>query len=72
MAPAVVAGAPAVAPSRVGDEGIAETNLRPAGKARFGGRLEDVVTEGDLIEAGARVRVTGVEGMRVVVARTEA
>ncbi len=47
--------------------GQAVTALRPAGIARLAGRRVDVVTEGDLVEAGAAVRVVRVEGSRVVV-----
>lgn len=56
--------------ARPGDTGIAHSDLRPAGKAMFGDRLEDVVTEGDFIARGAAVRVVAVEGLRVVVERT--
>jgi len=57
------------APSRAGAarEGVAVTPLRPAGTARVGDDLVDVVTEGDFVDAGARVRVVRVEGSRVVV-----
>jgi membrane-bound serine protease (ClpP class) len=51
----------------LGCTGVAETNLRPSGKGRFGDKLVDVVTEGDLIERGANIRITRVEGARVVV-----
>jgi membrane-bound serine protease (ClpP class) len=51
----------------VGMEGKALTMLRPSGKADFAGKLVDVVTQGDLIEAGAPLRVLVVEGPRVVV-----
>jgi membrane-bound serine protease (ClpP class) len=53
----------------LGATGIAETMLRPSGKGRFGERLVDVVTEGDLIERGASIRIVDVQGARVVVAR---
>lgn len=52
-----------------GATGVAETPLRPAGKGRFNGQLVDVVTEGDWIEQGASIRITLVEGSRVVVTR---
>lgn len=61
--PAAVSGVP------VGATGVAETMLRPAGKGRFGEALVDVVTEGDLIEKGAAIRVAEVAGNRVVVRR---
>lgn len=52
----------------VGAEGPAETPLRPAGMARLRGRRVDVVTRGEHVERGARVRVLEVRGSRVVVA----
>ena len=54
-------------PELVNQTGTAFTQLRPAGTALINGRRVDVVTEGQLIERGAPVRVVGVEGMRVVV-----
>jgi membrane-bound serine protease (ClpP class) len=53
--------------ARVGDRGVAEGMLRPAGKARFGNTLVDVVTQGELIEANATVEVIERRGNRVVV-----
>lgn len=50
-----------------GVEGIALTPLRPAGMARLGGRRVDVVSRGERIDQGARVRVLEVKGNRVVV-----
>ncbi|MCS7048551.1 MAG: ATP-dependent Clp protease proteolytic subunit [Verrucomicrobiae bacterium] len=50
-----------------GSVGVAETVLRPAGKARFDGQLVDVVSTGDMIEKGAAVRVVEVHGSKVVV-----
>lgn len=50
-----------------GSVGVAETVLRPAGKARFDGQLVDVVSTGDLIEKGTQVRVVEVHGSKVVV-----
>ena len=51
----------------VGESGTAATFLRPAGKARFGARDIDVVTEGDFIEKGTRVKILAIRGNRVVV-----
>lgn len=53
-----------------GKEGIALTPLRPAGSADIDGRRLDVVTEGEFIPAGTRVKVSKVEGTRVVVKET--
>jgi membrane-bound serine protease (ClpP class) len=51
----------------VGEQGVALSALRPAGRAEFGGKLLDVVTEGDFIPKGAAVEVVAVHGNRVVV-----
>ena len=51
--------------------GTVEAPLRPSGTARFDGRRVDVVSRGELIEAGATVRVLDVRGNRVLVARVE-
>jgi len=54
-----------------GKEGVVESMLRPAGIARIEGRRVDVVSRGEMIQAGERVRVVEVEGNRVVVSRTD-
>lgn len=48
-------------------EGETLTTLRPAGTAEFEGVRLDVVSEGDFIAKGVRVRVSEVEGRRIVV-----
>ncbi len=53
--------------ARVSDVGETTTKLRPAGKARFGSRLLDVVTEGDFLDAGRPVQITRTQGNRIVV-----
>jgi len=53
--------------ARVGDLGETEGPLRPAGKARFGGVLVDVVTQGEYLEVDARIEVIERRGNRVVV-----
>jgi len=52
---------------QVGDHGIADSALRPAGRVRFGDDYVDVVTEGAFVDAGAEVRVMQIRGNRVVV-----
>ncbi len=52
-----------------GREGTALTTLRPAGRAEIDDRIVDVVTEGNYLEKGDRIRVVKVEGNRVIVAR---
>lgn len=51
----------------IGQSGTAATTLRPAGYAMIGGRRVDVVTLGELIEAGTPIEVMDVEGNRVIV-----
>ena len=53
--------------SYMGKVGRAVTILRPAGRARFGGRLVDVVAEGEFISPDTQVRVIDVKGNRIVV-----
>ncbi len=57
-------------PFEEGMEGVAESDLRPSGKAVFQDRLVDVLTEGDYIEANTPVRIVKVEGKRVTVRKT--
>ncbi len=64
---AAVAEAPTETPIHRGQEGISLSQLRPAGKAEFGGMRLDVVSGGELIEAGRRIVVEFVEGNRIVV-----
>jgi membrane-bound serine protease (ClpP class) len=52
----------------VGAEGVLEGPCKPAGIARLAGRRVDVVTRGEWLAEGERVRVLTVEGNRVVVA----
>jgi membrane-bound serine protease (ClpP class) len=55
----------------LGAEGPVEAPLRPAGIARLAGRRVDVVTRGEAIAVGERVRVIELQGNRVVVTRVE-
>ncbi len=55
----------------IGDRGIADSALRPAGRARFGENYIDVVTEGAFVDSGTEVRVLKVTGNRVLVRRVE-
>lgn len=50
-----------------GQIGVTESDLRPAGVARFGELRQSVVTEGEFIGANSKVLVTEVQGSRVVV-----
>ncbi|SEN04407.1 NfeD family protein [Lihuaxuella thermophila] len=55
----------------LGQVGITMTPLRPSGYAKFGDRREDVVSEGNIIPSGCKVKVIQVEGTRVVVRKME-
>jgi membrane-bound serine protease (ClpP class) len=54
-------------PVEVGQRGKSLSQLRPAGKAKFGGLRLDVVSGGELIEADREIVVEVVEGNRIVV-----
>ena len=55
----------------LGQRGISTTQLSPSGKVRFGDRLVDVVSDGDLVARGSEVEVIDVKGSRVVVRAVE-
>lgn len=59
--------APAQAADLAGQEGLAHSDLRPSGFAIIGGHKYDVISEGNLIPLGARIRVVRVEGNRIIV-----
>jgi membrane-bound serine protease (ClpP class) len=50
-----------------GDIGIAQSSLRPAGKARFGTQIIQVATDGDFIPQGRRVVVVEQIDGRIIV-----
>ncbi len=50
-----------------GERGTAVTILRPSGKAQFGDRMVDCISDGPFIEMGRPVQVIEVNGNRVVV-----
>lgn len=51
----------------LGKEGVAETNLHPGGRARFGDELINVITCGEFIEKNSGVRIIEASGSRIVV-----
>jgi membrane-bound serine protease (ClpP class) len=53
--------------AQLGQEGVSLSNLRPGGKAQFGERILDVITQGDLIPKGRRVRIIGHSGREAIV-----
>jgi len=58
-------------PVAVGDWGVADSPLRPAGKAKFGNDYVDVVSEGVFVDNGERVRVINISGNRIMVRKVE-
>jgi len=57
--------------SLIGREGIARTQLRPSGTADFDGERLDVLTRGELLDAGSRIRIIENKGNRIVVRAVE-
>jgi len=52
-------------------EGEALTSMRPAGIAVIAGKRYDVVTEGDFIDHGTRIKVDRVEGVRIIIKKID-
>ncbi len=55
----------------IGKEGVAETILRPAGRAKFDKDILNVVTEGEFINVGEKVKIINVVGNRIIVVASE-
>lgn len=51
----------------LGQIGLALSPLRPGGKAQFGEQILDVITQGDMIPKGTRVRIIGHSATEAVV-----
>jgi membrane protein implicated in regulation of membrane protease activity len=51
----------------IGVRGTTTSRLAPAGKARIGGEVRDVTSDGGLVEPGEAVQVVAVRGGRLVV-----
>jgi len=56
---------------KVGDSGVAITDLRPAGKAEFGYVVSDVISDGEFVARGTPVSVISVNGNKIVVRETD-
>ena len=52
-----------------GDRGKAMTILRPAGRAKIGSEMFDVITSGEFLEAGTPIEVLTVSASSIVVGR---
>ena len=55
----------------LGKEGVTRTPLRPFGEAIFNGIPLEVVTNGSYIAGNMRVKVTSIDGQRVIVSPVE-
>ena len=55
----------------IGEQGIAFSSLRPAGKAEINGHIYDVLTRGSFVEKGEKIQVFQVKGNRIFVEKVE-
>ena len=55
----------------LGKSGVAQTVLRPSGRALIDGQSVDVITDGEFVEPGSTVKVVSVTGGRTVVRQEE-
>ena len=53
--------------AREGQVGVAISSLRPGGKAQFGEEIIDVITQGDMISKGQKVKIIGNSGTEAIV-----
>jgi membrane-bound serine protease (ClpP class) len=53
--------------ARQGQVGVTVSPLRPGGKAQFGEQIIDVISQGDMIPKGTRVRIIGASGREAIV-----
>ena len=57
--------------SRMGQTGVTISPLRPGGKARFGEGIVNVISDGEMLDAGVNVKVIGASGLDAVVELAE-
>lgn len=58
--------------SLLGKPGITITPLRPSGKVRIGNEYFEALSDGELIDSGAKIKVTGIMGNNLMVSATPA
>ena len=51
----------------VGKTGVTQTNLHPTGAALVDGKRLDVISRGEYIKKGQKIRIMDVQGMRILV-----
>lgn len=62
---------PISVPVEVGQTGTVLTLLRPSGKAKIEGEVYDVISQGDFVPKGARIRVAHIKGTKIIVHRID-
>src|SRR5262249_16846704 len=50
-----------------GQTGVTISALRPGGKAQFGNQILDVISQGDMVPKGVKVRIIGYSGAEALV-----
>ena len=55
----------------IGDWGVADSLLRPAGRVKINGRVVDVVSDGSFVDQGASIRVVKINGNVITVSESE-
>ncbi len=55
------------APVEIGARGVASSALKPSGKATFGDKYLDVVSDGAFIDPGMPIEVIRIAGSRIIV-----
>jgi membrane-bound ClpP family serine protease len=53
--------------TRIGEVGVTASVLRPGGKARFGDQIIDVISQGEMVPKGSRVKIIGHSGGEAIV-----
>jgi len=53
--------------ARLGQTGLAISTLRPGGKAQFGDEILDVISQGELVPKGTKVKIIGYSGGEAIV-----
>ncbi len=53
--------------ARMGQTGLAISTLRPGGKAQFGDEILDVISQGELVPKGTKVKIIGYSGGAAIV-----
>ena len=76
LEPALAEGKAQASPTHagvsIGDWGVADSLLRPAGRVKINGRVVDVVSDGSFVDQGASIRVVKIHGNVITVTEVEA